>query len=348
MDPISKDNDKVSRNGSCTVKINSGERLLSVDCGARLLEQLALQEIFIPSACGGRGRCGYCKVRVESEAPAPGQVEERILSSEEIAEGFRLACQITVESDIDIRIPAEHLAIRRYSGRVVSKKMVTHDIVHLRIALDKPGEMDFVAGQYAQLESREYDGHASVMRAFSICSLPVDKRHVEFLVRRVPNGICTGWVFDHLLEGDELRLNGPFGNFYLRPTDAPVLFIAGGSGMAPVWSMLRTMRDAGCKRPIRYVFGALTQADLFFVQELQELEREMNDFRFIPALSNEPEEGGWKGERGFITDVVGRNIPDASRHEAYLCGSPGMINACIKVLRKAGISEDHIYYDKFA
>lgn len=348
MDSISSDVDKASQNGCCTVKINGGERVLSVDSGARLLEQLALHEVFIPSACGGRGRCGYCKVRVESSAPAPGKVEERILGADEIAEGFRLACQITVSGDIDISIPPEHLAIRRYRGRVLSKKMVTHDIVHLRIVLDKPAGMDFVAGQYAQLESREYDGHASVMRAFSICSLPEDKSHIEFLIRRVPNGICTGWVFDHLREGDEIGLSGPFGTFYLRSTNAPVLFIAGGSGMAPVWSMLRTMRDTGCKRAIRYFFGALTQADLFFVEELQELEREMDDFRFIPALSNEPEGSGWSGERGFITDVVDRNVPDASSHEAYLCGSPGMINACIKVLKKTGISEDRIYYDKFA
>ena len=186
------------------------------------------------------------------------------------------------------------------------------------------------------------------MRAYSISSVPSDTGHVEFMIRKVPNGICTTWVFEHLREGDEVNLSGPYGEFHLRPTEAPIIFIAGGSGMAPIWSMLRTMKEQGSTRKAQYFFGAQTQRDLFLVDELHALEKDLPGFSFIPALSNEPEESDWSGDTGLITDVVARHVPDASLHEAYLCGSPGMINACINVLTKAGMPEEKVFYDKFA
>jgi Na+-transporting NADH:ubiquinone oxidoreductase subunit F len=127
-----------------------------------------------------------------------------------------------------------------------------------------------------------------------------------------------------------------------------MLFIAGGSGMAPVWSVLQDLRQKNCGRRIFYFFGALTQKDLFLTDELYKLEKELPAFKFIPALSNEPADRSWQGERGLITDVVGRRIPDCSGYEAYLCGSPGMINACIAVLKKGGMSGGRVFYDKFA
>ncbi len=334
--------------GTYTIDINGGEKKCTVKSGGNLLSLLAANDIFIPSACGGRGRCAYCKVIVESGGGPIDSVEKHALSPEELGNNMRLSCQVSVQSDLSIRIPREYLSIRRYRGRLLSKNMLTHDIVELRIELLQPSSIEFTSGQYAQIESHAYAGHEPVMRAFSISSLPSDNRHVEFMIRRVPGGICTTWVFDHLQEGQEVRLSGPFGGFHLRPTGAPILFIAGGSGMAPVWSMLRHMKATGSRRNTRYFFGALTQRDLFLVDSLRQLEKEMHDFTFIPALSNEPGDSGWTGERGFITDVVGRHVPDASRHEAYLCGSPGMINACIKVLRKSGMTEEKIYFDKFA
>jgi Na+-transporting NADH:ubiquinone oxidoreductase subunit F len=253
-----------------------------------------------------------------------------------------------VRGDVDITIPKEYFSVKKYRGKLLSKKQMTHDIVELRIQLQEPSTITFQAGQYAQLESKEYKGHESVMRAYSISSVPSDTGHVEFMIRKVPNGICTTWVFEHLREGDEVNLSGPYGEFHLRPTEAPIIFIAGGSGMAPIWSMLRNMKEQGSTRKAQYFFGAQTQRDLFLVDELRSLEKDLPGFSFIPALSNEPEENGWSGDTGLITDVVARYVPDASPHEAYLCGSPGMINACINVLTKAGIPEDKVYYDKFA
>jgi Na+-transporting NADH:ubiquinone oxidoreductase subunit F len=208
--------------------------------------------------------------------------------------------------------------------------------------------MEFVAGQYIQLESPEYKGRDSVMRAYSVSSPPSDTGHIELIIRRVPDGICTTWVFDYLKEGQFLSLSGPYGKFRLSSTHAPVIFIAGGSGMAPIWSMLRDMKDKGIAREATYFFGALTRKDLFFVDKLNDLAAELEWLNFVPALSNEPDNSGWAGEKGLITDVVARHFPDLSKHEAYLCGSPGMINACLKVLTKGGLPRENIYYDKFA
>ncbi|HPJ36527.1 MAG TPA: FAD-binding oxidoreductase, partial [Spirochaetota bacterium] len=185
-------------------------------------------------------------------------------------------------------------------------------------------------------------------RAYSISSLPSEKGFVELMIRRVPEGICTTWVFDHLKEGDEISFSGPYGDFRLTDSGAPAVFIAGGSGMAPIWSILRDMKERNDSRKSAYFFGALTSADLFYTEELKKLESETGNFSYIPALSGEKEDSGWTGERGLITDVVKRTLPDLTGYEAYLCGSPGMIDACVKVLTENGIPADRIFYDKFS
>lgn len=339
---------KILDYGLCDIDINTGDRKLEVKGGRSLLALLAENGIFIPSACGGRGSCAYCKVRVLEGGGVMGPIEEPYLSPEEREDRIRLSCQVKVRNDIYIEIPRELFSVKRYVGKLVHKRSLTHDIIELRIELVDPGSIDFVAGQYVQLESEEYRGRDSVMRAYSISSVPSGRHHVELIIRRVPDGICTTWVFDHLKEGQAVSFSGPYGEFRLSDTDAPIIFIAGGSGMAPIWSMLRHMKEETIRRKATYFFGAVTQRDLFFLDELYQLQRELPDFTFIPALSGEPEDSDWKGERGLITEVVERYYPDSSQHEAYLCGSPGMIDASIKVLIRGGTPEDRIFYDKFA
>lgn len=339
---------KILNFGPCTIDINNGQKKLQVNGGASLLSILARESIFIPSACGGRGSCAYCKVIVKSGGGNLSPVEEPYLSPDERKRNTRLSCQVKVRTDISIEIPKEYFLVRKYRGKLISKRQLTHDIYELRIELLEPKEINFIAGQYVQLESKEYKGRESVIRAYSLSSLPSDKNHVELIIRRVPNGICTTWVFDYLKEGQDVGLSGPYGEFKLQPTDSPILFIAGGSGMAPIWSMLRNMRENGIKRKAHYFFGALTQTDLFFLDEMKLLEKDLFDYTFVPALSKEPDGSNWTGERGIITEVVKKHIPDTSKHEAYLCGSPGMIDACIKALSSNGMPVEKIYYDKFA
>jgi Na+-transporting NADH:ubiquinone oxidoreductase subunit F len=333
--------------GQCTIDINQGEKRLVVQGGDSLLSSLAQQQIFIPSACGGRGSCAYCKVRVLEGAGAIGPVEAPHLKPAEREAGVRLSCQVKVRGDLRIEVPRHLFSVKRYTGRLVRKRPLTYDILELTIELIEPETIDFVAGQYVQLESEEYKGREPVMRAYSMASPPSDKRRIQLMIRLVPNGICTTWVFEHLKEGQSVHLSGPYGEFRLTDTEAPILFIAGGSGMAPIWSMLRDMEERGIRRQATYFFGALTQRDLFLVEELSEMARRNDWFTFVPALSKEPEESDWKGERGLITDVLRRHMPDTSAYEGYLCGSPGMINACIAVLKEGGMPEEKIYYDKF-
>ena len=339
---------KILNYGTCHIDINAGRKVLDVDGGSSLLSSLAQKDIFIPSACGGRGSCAYCKLKVNAGGGMIGPVEEPYLSADERKDNVRLACQVKVRKDLAVEIPEELFSVRRFRARVAHKKPLTHDIVELRLELLEPDAISFEAGQYVQLESADYKGHESVMRGYSISSLPSDNQHLELIIRRVPDGICTTWVFDHLKEGDEVFFSGPYGFFHLADTQAPIICIAGGSGMAPIWSIVRDMKEKGIARPTTYFFGALTQRDLFFMDEFRKLEQECPGFKFVPALSKEPEDSGWTGERGLITAVVSRHFPDASQHEAYLCGSPGMIDASVKTLVQNGMSEANVFYDKFS
>ena len=323
-------------NPTITVDINRGFKKVRLRQGVSLLAGLARNGVFIPSACGGNARCGYCKIKVLSAGSVPTAPELPLLSEQEKAGGFRLACQTKPDNDIAIEIPEDLFAVKRFSGKVVQKKLLTYDIIGLTIGLSNQPIIDFKAGQYLQLKSTPYADHDAVLRDFSIASPPSKKNSIELMIRKIPNGIFTPWAFDVLKEGDSISFSGPYGKFGASDTSLPMLFIAGGSGMAPVWSVLQDLQEKNCRRRIQYFFGALTQRDLFLTSELYKLEKELPAFKFTPALSNEPADSGWQGERGLITDVVGRRIPECSGYEAYLCGSPGMINACIAMLRRAG------------
>ncbi|MBL8027873.1 MAG: 2Fe-2S iron-sulfur cluster binding domain-containing protein [Fibrobacteres bacterium] len=339
---------KLLNYGPCDISINGGERKLTIKGGGSLLTGLLENEIYIPSACGGRGSCAYCKVKVHEGGGPLSPVEEPYLSPEERKNNVRLSCQVKIRGPLSIEIPKELFSIRRHKARLVHKKQLTHDIVELRMEFISPSSMSFKAGQYVQLESKEYAKQDRVIRAYSVSSMPSDSRFIELVVRRVPNGICTTWVFDHLKEGEEIFVAGPYGEFALSDTGAPAIFIAGGSGMAPFWGMLRHMREVNDTRKVTYFFGATAQRDLFYSDGLAALEKELSSFRYVPCLSAEPAESNWTGERGLVTAVAAKTIPDMTGYEAYLCGSPGMIDACIKTLGEHGIPKEKIYYDKFS
>ncbi len=339
---------KLLNYGQCQISINNGEKSLTVKGGGSLLSALLENGIYIPSACGGRGSCAYCKVKVSSGGGSISPVEEPYLSTEERNKNIRLACQIKVRGPVSIDIPKELFSIKRHKCKLVSKRALTHDIVELRMAFLDPLEMNFVAGQYVQLESKEYKNREKVVRAYSISSSPSDYSHLEVVIRRVPDGICTTWVMDYLKEGEELFVAGPYGEFHLSDTLAPAIFIAGGSGMAPFMAMLKSMQEKGDYRKVHYFFGATTQRDLFYLKEMEEFTKALPNFSFHPCLSAEPADSSWNGERGLVTDVAKRIIADMSGFEAYLCGSPGMIDASIKTLTACGVNKESIFYDKFA
>lgn len=332
------------------VKITANEeKEYTVRGGSSLLSTLMGEEVFIPSACGGRGSCGLCKVKVLEGAGQYLPTELPWMSEEETAEGIRLSCQIKVKNDMRIQIPEELFSVKQYRAKCARIRDLTHDIKELTLELIEPETIEFTAGKFLQLQTPEYElTDEPVYRAYSMSSPPSVTDSVEIEVRLVPNGICTTYVHNYLKEGDEVIFNGPYGDFYLRDTDRKAVCIAGGSGMAPIKSILLDMLDKGIDRKVEYFFGAVSKRDLFLVDEMRELEKKLPDFSYIPALSAPQEEDEWDGETGLITEVLDRHLESGEEVEAYLCGSPGMIDACVAVLTKKGVPEELIYYDKFA
>jgi Na+-transporting NADH:ubiquinone oxidoreductase subunit F len=334
--------------GEVKVTINR-DKELTVEGGRPLLGTLMAEKLFIPSACGGRGSCGFCKVKVTSDVGDYLTTELPWISEAEKKQNIRLSCQLKIKKDISIEIPEELFNVKEYRARVQRIRDLTYDIKELTLKLQDPPEISFRAGQYIQFQVPEYElSSESVYRAYSCSSNPSQKDTVELEVRLVPNGICTTYVFQYLKEGQEVTLNGPYGEFFLRDTDREIVFIAGGSGMAPIKSILLKMAETGNARKATYFFGARARRDLFLVDEMHELEKKLPNFRYVPALSNPLPEDKWEGEVGLITEVLDRNLGSLNNHEAYLCGSPGMIDASVKVLTSKGIPGELIYYDKFA
>ncbi len=335
--------------GVVKISINEGAKELEVQGGQPLLKALNQEGVFIPSACGGRGSCGMCKVRVVSGGGEYLPTELPWISAEEKEKQVRLSCQFKVKQDVAIVIPEELFLVKEFKTVVESIRDLTHDIKEVKLRLKDPTEITPKAGQYIQFEVPEYElTDERVYRAYSIASPPNDTGHVELEIRLVPNGICTTYVHKHLKEGDEITINGPYGEFYLRDTDKNIIFIAGGSGMAPIKSMLHDMEKKGITRKASYFFGARSKRDLFLLDEMHALEEKMPNFTFIPALSEPQPEDNWEGEVGLITDVVRRMVEEGANSEAYLCGSPGMIDACTKVLDELGVLPENIFYDKFS
>lgn len=334
--------------GTCRITIND-DRQITVKGGKDLLSVLSAEKIFIPSACGGRGTCGLCKVKITEGAGPLLPTEEPYLDARERTSNVRLSCQIKIRNDLRVEIPRELLSIREYTCKCTDIIDLTYDMKQFRFELREPKKIEFTPGQYVQFLTPPYDkNREETYRAYSISSDPADESAIELIIRLVPGGICTTYCFDYLKVGDEVRLNGPYGDFRLSESNAPAVFIAGGSGMAPIKCMLHHMRNTACRRKAVYYFGANTVKDLFLTDLMREFESTLHDFKYIPVVAA-PEPGDtWEGQTGLVTEAVERGVENAVEYEAYLCGSPGLIDAAVKVLTTLGMSDKAIFYDKFA
>lgn len=318
--------------------------------GKSLFHNLIDNNIYLPSACGGKGMCGRCKIKVLSDIGNYTDSENRHLSEKEKKNGYRLACQIIVKRNLSVEIPGDLLSWE-YNAVVEKINDVTHDIKSITLSFDKP--VSFRAGQYIQLIIPPYGNiEDKTIRSYSMASPPSDKNNIELLVRLVPNGIATTYIHNHLNVGDRLSFTGPFGDFFIRDTNASILFIAGGSGLAPIKSMvLDILERKQTGRDMYFFFGARTAKDIYYDELFYNIDKNYAPFHFIPAISEPDKNTKWNGEKGLITDVVDNFLQkqDDREWEAYLCGSPGMINACVQnVLLKNNIKSGKIYYDKFA
>ena len=333
--------------GPCKITVND-EREFTLEGGRNLLSELIGEKLFIPSACGGRGTCGLCKLKVLEGAGPLLPTEEPYLDKDERESNVRLACQVKVRDNLKIEIPQELLSIREYICKCTNIKDLAHNMKQFRFELVEPESIDYIPGQYIQLLTPVYEKSSEeVFRAYSISSDPADKNAIELIIRLVPDGICTTYCFEYLKVGDEVKFNGPYGDFRLSDSDAPIVFIAGGSGMAPIKCILHDMKNTGNKRKATYYFGANKAEELFLLEKMKAFESDLADFTFVPVVAASQENENWKGQKGLVTEAVQRNLKNASQCEAYLCGSAGLIDAAIEILTELGMKEEAIFYDKF-
>lgn len=330
--------------GECRIQINDEEEPLVIQGGDTLLSYLIQNEIFIPSACGGKATCGFCKLQVTEGAGPVLPTEVALLTREDVRNNVRLACQVKVKEDVVIQIPEEYLAIQRFQATVVCIEPMTHDIKRIEMKLEEPDTISFRPGQYVQFEipgTSEY-------RAYSVASAPNRSDTVELIVRLVPDGLCSTYMHETLQEGDTVFLTGPYGDFYLQEDSTnEIICVAGGSGVAPIRSIVSHLFEQGTDRKVTYFFGARTTQDLYYYDECVALAEKHENFHFVPALSEPAPEDNWTGATGFIHLSVDEYLTSGEGVEAYLCGPPPMINALMGVFEAKEVPKENVLFDEF-
>lgn len=339
--------------GEVKLTIN-GEKEYIIDGGNSLLSSLVGEKIFIPSACGGKGSCGYCKCKVLDGAGPVIATEKPWLSEQELKDNVRLSCQVKVKSDMKIQIPEELFNVKEYHTKLVEKIPVTDRIVKVRFELPEGETINFKPGQFIQLKTKPYKGgdgyegyDEEVFRAYSVASSIKDEKHIELLIGYT-KGICSTYVHKVLQVGDDVIINGPYGDFYYKDdSNQEIVMVAAGTGFAPIRSILYHMLDNDIKKKARFYFGARTKGDLFLLDEMRMFEEKLYDFKFMPTLSKVTEEEEWAGDRGRVNKSIDTYVMEDITYSAYLCGNPVMIEGIVKSLEAKNVSRDFIFFDEF-
>ena len=372
-----------------TIVINDdNSKAISTPAGSTLLSTLAANKIFIPSACGGKGTCGVCKASVLEGGGVLLPTERSHVTRGEERNGVRLTCQVKVKNDMRIELPPEIFSVREWECIVRSNKNVATFIKELILEL-APGEsVPFRAGGYIQITCPPHEVKYSsfdidsayrndwdkfnmwryeskidepVSRAYSMANYPEEKSAILLNVRiaspppkspeNVPPGKMTSYLFS-LKQGDKVIISGPFGEFYAKDTDAEMLFIGGGAGMAPMRAhIFDQVKRLKTKRKLTFWYGARSLQEAFYINDFNEIQAACENMNWHLALSEPLPEDQWTGYTGFIHQVVLDNYlnthPAPEDVEYYLCGPPQMLNACMKMLHGLGVEPENILYDDF-
>jgi len=328
--------------GPCQVRVNDKEPF-TVQGGGKLLEALYDRRIFIPSACGGQGTCGFCRVQVLEGGGPVLPTELPYLSPAEVANGSRLACQVKIRNAVTVRVKEEYLNVQEFRAQVTAATMVTPDTRELRLRLLEPEAISFRPGQYVQVfvpGTKE-----RTFRAYSIASPPSVRNEVELLVRLIPNGLGSGYLH-RVQPGEEVRFTGPYGEFVLDSA-SELICIGGGCGMAPMRSILRHVAEVSPQQACWLFFGARTAEQAMYQDDFRELTATVPGLHVHYALSEPQSSPQWQGETGFIHESADRHLKDGTNKQVFLCGPPPMIKAAIEVLTAKGIPRERIFYDEF-
>ena len=377
---------KLVSSGDVTIDIN-GERKVTVAAGSKLLNTLASNGVFLSSACGGGGTCAQCKCIVKSGGGEMLPTEESHFTKREAKEGWRLSCQTPVKQDMKIEVPEEVFGVKKWECTVESNPNVATFIKELTLKLPEGENVDFRAGGYVQLECPPHTVHykdfdiqpefrgdwdkfnlwkyvskveEDTIRAYSMANYPEEKGLVKFNIRvaspppgrdDLPPGKMSSWVFS-LKPGDKVTVYGPFGEFFAKDTDAEMVFIGGGAGMAPMRShIFDQLKRLNSKRKMSFWYGARSLREAFYVEEYDQLAAENDNFQWHLALSDPLPEDNWEGPTGFIHNVLFENYlkdhPAPEDCEFYMCGPPMMNASVIKMLQDLGVEPENILLDDF-
>lgn len=332
--------------GECIISLNEGSKVFQIPGGPTLLSALYEQKVFIPSACGGKGSCGYCKVTVIDGGGPILPTETGFMTRQEIRSGVRLACQVKIRQNIELKIPEELLNVKEFHARVSEVLALTYDIRGITFDLIEPAEIDFRPGQYIQILAQ--GAKEQVYRAYSISSPVSVKDKVQLMVRLVPGGIASTYIHN-LNVGDSVTFTGPFGEFRLsQDPSVDIICVGGGAGMAPISNILFSVYEQWPDRNCYLFFGCRGTKDVFYIEEFKALATKYPNFKYVYALSDPlGEEEAWDGETGFIHLSVDKYLSSATTSQAFLCGPPPMIEAVMQILENKGMGAEDIFYDKF-
>ncbi|MDO9269134.1 MAG: NADH:ubiquinone reductase (Na(+)-transporting) subunit F [Methylobacter sp.] len=377
---------KLVAEGDVEILIND-EKKIHVPAGSKLLTALADNGLFVSSACGGGGTCGQCKVKIHTGGGEILPTELSHITKREAAEGERLSCQVSVKHDMSIEVEDDVFGVKKWECTVKSNNNVATFIKELVLDLPAGEEINYRAGGYIQIECPSYiakysdfdveekfrddwdkfnlwryvsDVKEPALRAYSKASYPEEKENM-LNVRiatpppgapdSVPPGIMSSFIFN-LKPGDKCIISGPYGEFYAKETDAEMVFVGGGAGMAPMRShIFDQLRRLKSKRKMSFWYGARSKREMFYVEDFDMLAKENENFEWHVALSDPLPEDNWTGYTGFIHNVLFeeyiKNHPAPEDCEFYMCGPPMMNSAVIKMLLDNGVEPENILLDDF-
>ena len=379
---------KLVSSGDVHIEINGElDRSIRVPAGGKLLNTLADAGIFLSSACGGGGTCAQCKCQVIDGGGSMLPTEAGHFTRGQAKENWRLSCQVAVKQNMKIEIAPEFFGVKQWETTVRSNDNVATFIKELVLEIPAGESVDFRAGGYVQLEipphqvqyrnfdiGEEYRGdweqfglfdvvstvNEPIIRAYSMANYPDERGVIKFNIRiatpppktNFPPGKMSSYVFN-LKPGDKIKVFGPFGEFFAKESDAEMIFIGGGAGMAPMRShIFDQLRRLKSKRKISFWYGARSLREMFYEDDYNTLAAENENFDWHIALSEPQPEDDWSGLTGFIHNVVLENYlqdhPAPEDCEYYMCGPPMMNAAVIKMLKDLGVEDENIALDEFS
>jgi benzoate/toluate 1,2-dioxygenase reductase subunit len=319
-------------------------RFIDCNAGEKVLDAAYRQKINLPMNCSD-GVCGACKCRCEQgDYDLGDDYLEDALSPQEAAEGLVLTCQMQVASDCIIAVPVPasscKLTPARHGGTVVSVVPVSDSTFVLTLELDTPASIDFLPGQYVNLEVPGTSQH----RAYSFSSAP-GARQATFLIRNIPGGVMSGWLDQTAAPGARIGLVGPYGSFFLRQTRRPVVMLAGGTGLAPLLSMLEALAEQGVQHSVHLIYGVTRDGDLVEIPRLERLSRRLPTLTWSTCVADPQSAHPLKG---YVTEHLAEHHLNAGDCDVYLCGPPAMVEAVRQFFQTKGLAPAAFHYEKFA